>query len=153
MFLSKISKKSLTNIENIQKRALTFVNNGYTSSFQELLTNSGVPGIRIMTLRSLVIEVKECVKKINPVYLNDMFTRKECPYEFRNDALLVRPKVNATNYGFKSVRSHEIKIWNIYVQIYIQIYIYIYIYVVTTKESNLLYNHGMDHNVVVLYVI
>ena len=52
-----LSKKSLTNIENIQKRALTFVNNGYTSSFQELLTNSRVPGIRIMTLRSLAIEV------------------------------------------------------------------------------------------------
>ena len=43
------SKKSLTNIENIHKRALRFVNNDYTSSFQELLINSGVSGIRIMT--------------------------------------------------------------------------------------------------------
>ena len=71
------SSKSLTNIENIQ-RAFWFVNNDYTASFQELLTNIGVSGIRIMTSLSLAIEVYECVKQINPVYLNDMFTQKEC---------------------------------------------------------------------------
>ena len=119
------SKKSLTNIENIQKRALRFVNNDYTSSFQELLINSGVSGIRIMTLRSLAIEVYKCVKQINPVYLNDMFTRKKCPYELRNE-LLVRPKVNTTNYGLKSVRSYGSKIWNLLPQTYKE--------AVTTKE-------------------
>ena len=112
------SKKSLTNIENIQKRALRFVNNDYTSSFQELHINSGVSGIRIMTLRSLAIEVYKCVKQINPVYLNDMFTRKKCSYDLRNDELLVRPKVNTTNYGLKSVRSYGSKIWNLLPQTY-----------------------------------
>ena len=118
------SKKSLTNIENIQKRALRFVTNDYTSSFQELLTN--ISGIRIMTLRSLAIEVYKCVKKIKHVYLNDMFTRKKCPYEFRNDELLVRPKVNTTNYGLKSGRSYGSKTWNLLPQTYKE--------AVTTKE-------------------
>ena len=138
------SKKSLTNIENIQKRVLRFVNNGYTSRFQELLTNSGVSGIRIMALRSLAIEVYKCVKQMNPVF-NDMFTRNKCPYEFRNVELLVRPKVNTINCGLKWVRSYGSKIWNLLPQTYIE--------AVTTNDSNLRYNHGMDHNVVVLYVI
>ena len=79
-----------------------------------------------MTLRSLAIEVYKCVKQINPVYLNDMFTRKKCPYELRNDELLVRPKVNTTNYGLKSVRSYGSKIWNSLPQTYKE--------AVTTKE-------------------
>ena len=112
------SKKSLTNIENIQKRALRFGNNNYTSSFQELLTNNGLSGIRIMTLRSLAIEVYKCVKQINPVYPNNMFTRKGCPYEFRNDELLVRSKMNTINYGLKSVRNYGSKIWKILPQTY-----------------------------------
>ena len=66
-----------------------------------------------MTLRSLAIEVYKCVKQINPVYFYDMFTRKECLYEFRNDELLVRPKVNTKNYGLKSVRRYGSEIWNI----------------------------------------
>ena len=82
-----VLEKSLENIENIQKRALRFVNSDYTSSCREQLTKSGVSGFRIMPLRSLAIEVTECVKQINLVYLDDMFTRKECPYEFRNDEL------------------------------------------------------------------
>ena len=45
------SERSFTAIENIQKRALRFVLNDYTSSFQELLNDNGVSGIRIMTLR------------------------------------------------------------------------------------------------------
>ena len=56
-----------------------------------------------MTLRPLAMEVYKCVKQINPIYLNDMFTGKKCPYEFRNDELLVRPKVKTTYYGLKSV--------------------------------------------------
>ena len=43
MFTSKIS---LSKLENIQKRALGFVLDGYQSGYTELLQNANVPGIK-----------------------------------------------------------------------------------------------------------
>ena len=76
---------------------------GHTSSFQPLLTDSGVSGIGIETSRPMLLNC-------SLVYLDDMFTRMECPCEFWNDELFVRPKVNVKNYCFKSVRSYGSRI-------------------------------------------
>ena len=39
-------------------------------------------------------------------------SRKECPYALRDSSILMRPKVNMTQYGLKSFRSYGAKIWN-----------------------------------------
>ena len=70
------SKSSLSKLENIQKRALKFVLNDYESDYNDLLTKANVPGIKIMTLRKLAIEVYKSVTKINPEYLNKLFVPK-----------------------------------------------------------------------------
>ena len=41
-----------------------------------------------------------------------MFIHKECPYALRDSSILMRPKVNLTQYGLKSFRSYGAKIWN-----------------------------------------
>ena len=74
-------KKSLDKIENIKKRALRFVLDDYGSSYHDLLIQTEVPGIKIMTLRLLAIEVFKCVNKLNPEYLNEMFTIKKVPIQ------------------------------------------------------------------------
>ena len=106
------SKTSLSKLENIQKRALRFVLDDYQSGYNDLLQNANVPGIKIMLLRYLAIEVFKCINEINPAYLNAMFIRKECPYALRDSSTLMRPKVNLTQYGLKSFRSYGAKIWN-----------------------------------------
>ena len=106
-------KKSLDRIENIQKRALRFVLDDYRSSYHDLLIQTEVPGIKIMTLRLLAIEVFKCVNKLNPEYLNEMFTMKKCPYNFRDTSILERSKSNTTRYGLKSFRNYGAKIWNL----------------------------------------
>ena len=107
------SKTSLSKLENIQKRALRFVLDDYQTGYPDLLQNANVPGIKIMVLRYLAIEVFKCVNEISPAYLNDMFTRKQYPYALRDSSILVRPKVNLTQYGLKSFKSYGAKIWNI----------------------------------------
>ena len=53
------AEKSFTAIENIEKRfcLLLFVLSDHTSSFQELLNDGGIWGIRILILRLVAIEV------------------------------------------------------------------------------------------------
>ena len=107
------SKKSLEKIENIQKRALRFVLNDYQSNYHDLLNKSEATGIKIMTLRLLAIEVYKCVNNFNPEYLNEMFTKKNCPYDLRDTCILERHKAYTTKYGLKSFRNYGAKIWNL----------------------------------------
>ena len=106
------SKASLSKLETLQKRALRFVLNDYESTYQNLLHNCNVPGIKILLLRNLAIEVYKCVTKINPAYLNEMFSVKKCPYDLRDDFIVERPRVNYVNFGLKSFESYDAKIWN-----------------------------------------
>ena len=64
-----IGKKSLDRIENIKKRALRFVLDDYGSSYHDLLIQTEVLGIKIMTLRLLAMEVFKCVNKQNPYWM------------------------------------------------------------------------------------
>ena len=106
------STTSLSKLENIQKWALRFVLDDYQSGYTDLLQNAIVPGIKIMLLRYLAIEVFKCINEINPAYLNAMFIRKECPYALRDSSILMRPKLNLTQYGLKSFTSYGTEIWN-----------------------------------------
>ena len=64
-----------------------------------------------MTLRLLAIEVYKCVNNFNPEYLNEMFTKKNCPYDLRDTCILERLKAYTTQYGPKSFRNYGAKIW------------------------------------------
>ena len=105
-------KNSLSKLESIQKRALRFVPDDYTSDYVELLDKANVPGMTIMALRYLAIEVYKCINGINPKYLNDLFTIKERKYELRNVSIIDRDKVQTTNHGLKSFKDYGANIWN-----------------------------------------
>ena len=107
------SKSSLSKLEDIQRRALRFVLDDYTSDYHELPNKANVPGVKIMALRYLAIEVYKCVNGLNPKYLNDIFTIKKCKYDLRDDSLINRNKVSTTNHGLKSYKHYGAKIWNL----------------------------------------
>ena len=111
MFTSKSSLSKLE--EDIQKQALRFVLDDYTSDYHKLLNKADVPGVKIMALRYLAIEVYKCVNGLNPKYLNDLFTIKKCKNDLRDDTLIYRSKVLTTNHGLKSFKDYWAKIWNI----------------------------------------
>ena len=138
-------KKSLDRIENIIKRALRFVLDDYGSRYHDLLIQSEVPGIKIVTLRLLTMEVFKCVYKLNPEYFNEMFTIKKCPYDFRDASILERSKSNTTRYGLKSFRNY----WKKYVICYQTTVNQLYHWVNLRKWSN----HGMARVVSAQFVV
>ena len=83
--------KFLDRIENIKKRALRFVLDDYESSYHDLLIQCEVSGIKTLALRLLAIYGIKYVNKLNPEYLNEMFTIKNCPYDFRDTSILEGP--------------------------------------------------------------
>ena len=60
------SKSSLPKLETIQKRALRFVLDDYASDYYDLLKTVDVPGMRIVALRFLAIEVYKCINSLRP---------------------------------------------------------------------------------------
>ena len=68
------SKRSLNKIKNLQKRALRFVLDDYTSSYELLLEKSGKPTMNLARERLLCIEVYKTLNSLIPClcknYLN-----------------------------------------------------------------------------------
>jgi hypothetical protein len=56
-------------IEKIQERALRFIYNEYTSSYEDLLCKSKLPSLKVRRLRTFALEVFKIVNKDCPVYL------------------------------------------------------------------------------------
>ena len=75
-------KESLDRIRNTRKCALRFVLDDYGSSYHDLLIQSEVPGIKIMTLRLFAIEVFKCVNKSSSEYLNEVLKIKRAHTTF-----------------------------------------------------------------------
>ena len=107
------SKSLLLKLETIKKRALRFVLDDYASNYYDSLKKADVPGMKIMALRFLAIEVYKCINGLNPKYLNDLFIVKNCKYNLQDDSVINRNKVQTTNYGLKSFKDYGAKIRNV----------------------------------------
>ena len=63
------SKRSLNKIENLQTRALRFVSDDYTSSYELLLEKSGKPTMNLARERLLFIEVYKTLNSLNSCFM------------------------------------------------------------------------------------
>ena len=71
------SKSPLLKLETIKKRSLRFVLDDYASDYYDLLKKADVPGMKIMALIFLEIEVYKCFNGLNPKHRNDLFIVKK----------------------------------------------------------------------------
>ena len=108
------SKRSLNKVENLQKRALRFVLDDYTSSCELLLEKSGKPTMNLAREILLCIEVCKTLNSLNTCFMQELFELRETNRNVRNKYKLNVniPVVNQVNYGTKSLRSFGSKIWN-----------------------------------------
>ena len=60
------SNSSLSKLEDIKKRALRFALDDNESDYYGLLNEADAPGMKIMTLRYLAIEVYKSMNGLNP---------------------------------------------------------------------------------------
>ena len=99
-------------IEKIQKRALRYITNNYASSYTDLLNACNIPPMFIQRVRFLMVEVYKILNLIGPLYLHDMYIRKETAYDMRNILALKLPIFNTKKYGLNSIRYQGAKLWN-----------------------------------------
>ena len=67
------SAKSLNKIENLKKRALRFLHNDYSSSYEELFKKSGKSTVNVSNYCSLRIVIFKTLNGINPSFMKDIF--------------------------------------------------------------------------------
>ena len=106
------SSKSLQKIEQIQERALRFLYNDHTSSYNDLLLKSNKCTMLIARQRILCIEIFKTVKQLNPPFMKDIFKLRSSHYSARNSNNLAHVRPNQTAFGSNSLMSIGPQIWN-----------------------------------------
>jgi hypothetical protein len=76
-------------MEKIQFRALKFIYDDTDSTYEELLTKSKLPTLKIRRIRTIAIETFKIVNKTSPLYLHDLITIKQSKYSLDTKILLV----------------------------------------------------------------
>ena len=108
-FCGKVNNEK---IEKINERALRILFNDYTSSYKELLDLSTSDSILLARLKNRTLDVFQFIKKLNPLYLNELIEIKAIPYETLKSIQLVQPLCQTTTYGLRTISYTGAKLWN-----------------------------------------
>ena len=76
------SKNNTSKIEKIQERALRFVYEDYTSSYDELLTKANLPALHVRRLRTMAIDTFKILNNLAPPVLSDLLVKRENYIQF-----------------------------------------------------------------------
>ena len=70
-----ISPKQINKLEKIQERALRFITDDYSSSYEKLLNDSNTSTMAIKRVHSLCTEIFKSLNNLNAPYMKDLFHR------------------------------------------------------------------------------
>ena len=65
-----------------------------------------------MRLRFLAIDIFKILYDLSPLYMKDLFVKKEIVYEFRDALPLVQPRFKTITYGHNTLMYQGSKLWN-----------------------------------------
>ena len=109
------SSKSSQKIEQIQERALRFIYNDHTSSYNDMLVKSDKCTMLVARQRILCIEIFKTVTQLSPPFMQSIFKLRSSNYSLRNLNNLAHFRPNQTTFGSKS-RATDLsigpQIWN-----------------------------------------
>ena len=66
----------------------------------------------IVWLRALLIEVFKCVRELDPIFMNILFTLNNKPYDTRSGSLITQSQVKTIKHGINSFVYQGGKQWN-----------------------------------------
>ena len=72
------SSKSLTKIENLHKRALRFMLDDYSSSYEKILKKSGKFSMDVKRKDKLCIEIYKTLNNLIPNFMKEIFGLRLC---------------------------------------------------------------------------
>ena len=106
------SEKNTNKIEKLQERALRFIYDDYTNSYNFLLEQSQLPSLKIRRMRTMALETYKIINKTSPKFLHDIIKTKENTYNFRYKNTVDIPQPRTTRYGKKSFSYEAARLWN-----------------------------------------
>ena len=106
------SQSSITQLENIQQRALRFIYNDYSSTHHDLLKTANTEYRHVKRIKEMACEVFKIVNNIAPRFIQNLIILRCSQYSMRKDNTAVVPKANTSKYGLKSCLHDGPRIWN-----------------------------------------
>ena len=107
-------KTNNAKLEKIQERSLLILCNDYTSSYEDLLRNTGLSTLLLNRLKCMLLETFKSTRHLNAECLHGIFKTRVVPYDLRTTNL-VQPKRQSTTYGLRSFsylgRSYGMNSW------------------------------------------
>jgi hypothetical protein len=82
----------------------------YENTYENLLTKSKLPSLKIRRLRTIAVETFKIIHKQSPSYLHDLISIKDQKYNFRHQDKAALPRVRTTRYGLNSFRYNAAQI-------------------------------------------
>jgi hypothetical protein len=108
MFTGKVN---LEKLEKTNKRALRFVVNDNDADYNDICHNEKVLNIHRHCIKNVAIQMYKVKHQMAPVYVQELFTRKESNYEIRDNDLFNIPRFKTISNGKKSFRYYGAKLW------------------------------------------
>ena len=99
-------------LEKVQCRALQFVFQDFSSTYQALLKRAGLPTLKRAREKMIVVEVFKSVHHLSPKVMWGMFQPKSTPYKLRTKNNLQIPPPRAVKYGQRTLSVHRAVLWN-----------------------------------------
>ena len=109
MFCSKTSMKS---IEIVHKRAVRALCNNFVDSYDDLLAKHDIKTVHEIHLRYLLCEIYKTLHFNNPVFMQNLFRKKEAAYNLRTKNLLTIPKTRSVRFGTGTYTFRAALLWN-----------------------------------------
>ena len=104
-------KTNNAKLEKIQERSLRIMCNDYTSSYEDLLRNTGLLTLLLNRLRCMHLETFKSALRLNAECLHGIFKTHVVPYDLWTTNL-VQPKRQSTTYGLRSFSYLGSRLWN-----------------------------------------
>lgn len=99
-------------LEKVQMRALKFVYNDYSASYEDLLNRAKLTTLALSRIKVIALEVFKVINGLSPAYLTGTFRQSTSKYNLRSQTKIIHKCNRSTRNGLESFRHTGGKIWN-----------------------------------------